>query len=83
MNHVDAGSAVLKNINAFSALAVYAHHRGLPNEFECVPELWDEKNSCQTYEGSSTACSMIQEIQYRKNQIRKVEVLSRVPQQLN
>ena len=31
VNHVDAGSAVLKNINAFSALAVYAHHRGLPN----------------------------------------------------
>ena len=53
------------------------------HEFECVPELWDEKNSCQIYEGSSTACSMIQEIQYRKNQIRKVEVLSRVPQQLS
>ena len=31
VNHVDAGSAVLKNINAFSALAVYAHHRGLPD----------------------------------------------------
>lgn len=31
VNHVDAGSAVLKNINVFSALAVYAHHRGLPN----------------------------------------------------
>ena len=49
-------------------------------------EIWSfvlQENSCQIYEGSSTACSMIQEIQYRKNQIRKVEVLSRVPLQLN
>lgn len=32
INHVDAGSAALKNIGClYSATAVYAHHRGLPN----------------------------------------------------
>lgn len=31
VNHVDAGSAALKNINCYSALAVYSHHRGLPD----------------------------------------------------
>jgi CRISPR-associated endonuclease Cas3-HD len=32
VNHVDAGSAALKSVNClYSALAVYSHHRGLPD----------------------------------------------------
>lgn len=67
VNHVDAGSAVLQDENClYSALMVYAHHRGLPDmeaEFQREKAIFRDERSVARKHTDDTLAELLREHQ--------------------